>query len=616
MRTSLHVPENLLQLYVENSPLALIQFGTDLRITAWSERATAMFGWTEDEVRGKTLDELAFVHEGDRADVAAMFIELANGPVNWRANTNRNRRKDGELVWCRWFNAYLISDRFTGFVSLAEDITETTLAHEAASASEERLRALFEATPDAVTFFDTHGKITDSNPSSERLMGVPRAELNAHPFTDFILPDDLTFAAELFARALTETVSAELTVKRLDGSTLPVELVAGPLREGGAVTGVYCSARDITERNEALARIEASEERFRSIFDNNPDPMIAFDASGTVTRANAAAGRVLEIDNDSLVGKTLGDIATDGDLTAALACFNRALAGMAGGVELHVRHAREHSLPAFVTMIPIRFRGRAAGVDLHVRDLRAAIAQQRQIAAHAERIRDLYMSAAAASENAEQQIKATIESGCRILGVSAGALYESSTENMIESYGEPLGPGLARLAFGSERAVTIDDLRAVPELADEPDAAPFVAFIGTPIDVSGTRYGCLCFADRRRRRTPFDDVDRDLVQLMGALVELGHRARPLARAAPDAGLQRHGDVAAQPGLARRSSARAARRSPAHRNLRRRAVSRPRPIQGHQRHARPRQRRQAAAHRRRTAGARDPNRRRRGAHGGR
>ena len=66
--------------------------------------------------------------------------------------------------------------------------------------------------------------------------------------------------------------------------------------------------------------------------------------------------------------------------------------------------------------------------------------------------------------------------------------------------------------------MAIDDLRAMPELAGVPDAAAFVAFIGTPIDVSGARYGCLCFADRRRRRTPFDDVDRDLVQLMGALV--------------------------------------------------------------------------------------------------
>jgi len=164
VRTSLHVPENLLQLYVENSPLALIQFSPDLRITAWSERATAMFGWSEDEVRGKTLDEFGFVYEDDRDGVAAMFAELAEGPVNWKAHSNRNRRKDGEIVHCRWFNAYLVSDRFTGFVSLAEDVTETTLAREAAAANEERLRALFAATPDALSFMDVSGRITDVNP--------------------------------------------------------------------------------------------------------------------------------------------------------------------------------------------------------------------------------------------------------------------------------------------------------------------------------------------------------------------------------------------------------------------------------------------------------------------
>jgi diguanylate cyclase (GGDEF)-like protein/PAS domain S-box-containing protein len=531
VRTTPQVPENLLQLYVENSPLALIQFGLDLRIVAWSERAAALFGWTEDEVRGKTLDEFGFVHEDDRDGVSTMFAALADGPVNWEAHSNRNRRKDGGVVYCRWFNAYLVSERFTGFVSLAEDVTEATQAREAASASEERLRALFDATPDALTFFDTTGKITDANPASERLMGVSRAELNAHPFSDFILPEDMTFAADLFARVLGgETVSAELTVRRLDGHTLPVELVAGPLRERGTIAGVYCSARDITERNETLNQVEASEARFRSIFDNNPDPMIAFDAAGTVTRANAAAGRVLEIDAETLVGQTLGDIATDADLTTALACFNRALAGLAGGIELHVRHAREHSLPAFVTMIPIRIRGLAAGVHLHVRDLRSTIAQQRQIAAHAERIRDLYMSAAASSGNTEDQIAATIEAGCRILGLSAGALYDSETDKVVEAFGEVLGVRLARLALESERALTIDDLRGVPELADDPESAPFVSYIGTPIDIGGTRFGCLCFADRRRRRTPFDDVDRDLVQLMGALVSSAiERGRSRAR---------------------------------------------------------------------------------------
>jgi diguanylate cyclase (GGDEF)-like protein/PAS domain S-box-containing protein len=523
----LQVPEQLLQLYVENSPLALIHFDPDGRIVAWSERATAMFGWTLDDVNGKTLDELGFVHADDRARAAALFADLAASMQLWTSGTLRNLRRDGTSVTCRWFNARVDG----GCLAVVEDVTEAALAREAASAIEERLRELFEATPDSLSFLDCAGKITDSNPASERVMGVSRTALIGRPFSDFIVPDDLGLASDLFGRILAgETVQAELTVRRPDGTTFPVDLVAGPLHERGTICGVYCAARDLSEKTEALARAEAGEERFRSIFDNNPDPMLAFDAHATVTSANAAAGRILELDPATLVGQSLSDVVVGADVADALASFNRALAGLAAGVELRLRHSREESLPAFVTMIPIRFRGLAAGVHLHLRDLRASLAQQRQIAAHAERIRDLYLSAAAANENAEHQIAATIEAGCRILGLSAGTLYEAETDRVLQTFGEPLGSELARLPLRSERAVAFDDLRESPLAIEEPDGAPFIAFIGTPIDVSGARYGSLCFSDRRRRRTPFDDVDRDLVQLMGALVGSAiERSRSRAR---------------------------------------------------------------------------------------
>jgi diguanylate cyclase (GGDEF)-like protein/PAS domain S-box-containing protein len=514
-----HVPENLLQLYVENSLLAFIQFDADRNVVAWSDRATSIFGWTEDEVRGHPLDDFRMVVDEDRPGVEDLFASLARGPVNWQANNNRNRRRDGRIIHCRWFNAYLVSESFTGYVSLAEDVTDAMLAIEAARVSQERLRSLFEATPDALTLFNAMGVITDANPASERNMGVSRDEIINRSFADFIDPAEIAGGAEMFSRVLAgDTIKAEITALRGDGTTFPVDIVAGPLREHGEIVGAYCSARDITERNESLTLIEASEERFRSIFDNNPDPMIAFDADATVMRANGAAGRVLEIDPETLVGTTLGDLVVDADLTVALACFNRAMAGMAGGVELNVAHARDAALPAFVTMIPIRFRGLSSGVHLHVRDLRASLAQQRQIAAHAERIRDLYVSAAASNEHAGKQITATIEAGCRILGLSSAALYETASDRIVETFGEPLGTGLARLALASDRALALDDVRGTSALAGDADATPFVAFIGTPIEVNGVRYGSLCFADRWRRRTPFDDVDRDLVQLMAALV--------------------------------------------------------------------------------------------------
>jgi diguanylate cyclase (GGDEF)-like protein/PAS domain S-box-containing protein len=515
---ALPLPEDVLRLYVENASLALVQLDARLRFVAWSDRAASLFGWTAAEVLGKTPDEVGLVDPADRTVAAELFAGLATGGESWKTSVQRNRRRDGGLLYCRWFHARIDSPAFDGYVALAEDVTEATLAREAASASEERLRALFEATPDALTFFDVTGMITDSNPASERLMGANREALIGRPFGDFVVPGDLTLAAQLLGRVLAgETVGAELTVRRPDGSTFPVDLVAGPLREHGTITGAYCSARDVSEKNAALAQLEAGEERFRSIFDNNPDPMIAIDADATVTRANAAAATVLGMEPQALVGLTLGDVASDADLPTALACFNRALAGIAGGVELQIRQPGDEPLPAFVTMIPIRFRGAAAGVHLHVRDLRGVLAHQRQVAEHAERIRDLYVSAAAANQNAERQIAATLEAGCRILGLSCGALYDAEADRVVATFGEPLGAALVRLALEAGGAVAFDDLRALPQAPAEPGSAPFVSYIGTSIDIGGLRFGTLSFADHRRRAA-FDDVDRDLVQLMGALV--------------------------------------------------------------------------------------------------
>ena len=189
---------------------------------------------------------------------------------------------------------------------------------------------------------------------------------------------------------------------------------------------------------QARAVRKTSEAHFQSIFDNNPDPMIALDVNGGVTRANAAAARLLTAAPERLVGQTLGDLVGDDALPIVLASYNRALAGLAGSVEIPVRHAKGATIPAQVTLIPIDADDDIAGVCLQIRDMRATLAHEGHVAGYAERIRDLYLSAANANENAEKQISATIEAGCRILGVSSGALYDAEADRIVHANGAPI----------------------------------------------------------------------------------------------------------------------------------------------------------------------------------
>ncbi len=154
-----------------------------------------------------------------------------------------------------------------------------------------------------------------------------------------------------------------------------------------------------------------------------------------------------------------------------------------------------------------------------VDDVTDLVTTRAEAAAQSERLRELYLVAAAANATAESQIAATIDAGCRLLGLSAGSLYDAQADRSIATAGEPVPRRLARLALGTDGALALDDLRGVPYLGDAElgENCPG-AYIGTAIDVGSTRYGSLSFAGEEPRAEPFSASDRDLVQLMGALV--------------------------------------------------------------------------------------------------
>ncbi len=520
----------LLTHYLNNSAHALIGWDADVRFIEWSPQAEVIFGWTAAEVLGKRMDEIGFVFPDDAPNVDDLVAQLLGGSTSWNVSENRNRRKDGSVIWCRWFNAFSNRGDFRGFVSLAEDITAMVEAREAAMESEARLQSLFAATPDSVTFYDVAGRVVDVNDATARLMEVPKETLIGRSYDEFVGPESTELVHALFATVLSgSTINVLMPVRRPNGSYLIGNVTAGPLRTNREISGAFVNVHDVTEQREVIERIEASEERFRALFDNNPDAMLTFDADGLVSGANAAAGRTLGRPPDEIVGQTLVDIVGDEHVSHALAAFNRALRGAACGNEIGVR-SHNGLIPTFLTMIPIRLKDRAVGVHVHVRDRRAEIEQQAQTATYAERIRDLYLTAAAANQNAERQIAATLEAGCRILGMSSAALYESETDSIVATFGPPLPPALAQLALEGEGAIAIDDRRVLAPLQGDDGNDPIVAVIGTRITAGDGTYGTLTFASPIFKPWPFVSVDTDLVQLMGALVSSAiERGRSRAR---------------------------------------------------------------------------------------
>jgi PAS domain S-box-containing protein len=111
--------------HVDNSPLAVVEWGPDMRLTRWAGEAERIFGWKAEEVLGKRMEDFQWIYTGDQALVAEVSADLQAGTNPRRFSENRNYRKDGSVIFCEWYNSSFVdpSGNLKSILSLILDIT-------------------------------------------------------------------------------------------------------------------------------------------------------------------------------------------------------------------------------------------------------------------------------------------------------------------------------------------------------------------------------------------------------------------------------------------------------------------------------------------------------------
>ena len=118
--------------HVENSPLAVIEWDTDFRVSRWSESAERLFGWKAEEVLGKHVGDWHFVFDEDVDGVEQVTNRQRVGEELQGVQRNRNYTKDGAVLYCEWYNSVLRDDagNLVSVLSLVLDVTARKLAEE------------------------------------------------------------------------------------------------------------------------------------------------------------------------------------------------------------------------------------------------------------------------------------------------------------------------------------------------------------------------------------------------------------------------------------------------------------------------------------------------------
>ncbi|MFQ4146971.1 PAS domain S-box protein [Chlorogloeopsis sp. ULAP02] len=121
-----------LNFHVENTPLAVIEWNTNLQITRWSAAAARIFGWQAEEVLHKKYGEWQFVYEEDSQRILNVWRQILGGNEPQVLCCNRNYTKSGNIVYCEWYNSTLTDElgNVVSVLSLVQDVTKRQQAEQ------------------------------------------------------------------------------------------------------------------------------------------------------------------------------------------------------------------------------------------------------------------------------------------------------------------------------------------------------------------------------------------------------------------------------------------------------------------------------------------------------
>jgi PAS domain S-box-containing protein len=130
--------------------------------------------------------------------------------------------------------------------------------------SEEKYRDLVDLSPDAIFVVNSAGNCVSANPAGLELLKRPAGEFTGIPVTDTYLPKDRgAFQSRIEAIEGGTTLRFERTFLRTDGTTLPVEVSASPMRDGYFQTVM----RDISERKRSEAALANAFQEIQALKD-------------------------------------------------------------------------------------------------------------------------------------------------------------------------------------------------------------------------------------------------------------------------------------------------------------------------------------------------------------
>lgn len=271
-RNKLHDQNRYLASIVESSADAIYGNDLDGNIISWNRSAEDMYGYTREEMMGKSV--LVLVPPDKMEEYNEFKAEITLGRAINKHDTIQ-MKKNGEIIDVAIYISPMYDKNgiINGAATIAHDIHDRKLMEKTLKESEEKYREVFRNANDMISLNLMNddglpGKFIDVNKIGLERYGYSYEEfLNMTP-QDIVAPEDqIKMPINAKNLGLTGYAEFEMTTISKSGKKIPVEINNHLFELNGKQVAIAV-VRDVTERKKSEKALIESENKYRSLFEN------------------------------------------------------------------------------------------------------------------------------------------------------------------------------------------------------------------------------------------------------------------------------------------------------------------------------------------------------------
>jgi PAS domain S-box-containing protein len=278
--------------------------------TTFNERWAEMIGYTLAEISPVSIDTWTkFTHPEDLKTAEEQLKQVFEKERDYYDCEFRMRHRNGDWVWVRDRGkvvTWTADDQPLLMAGTHQDLSVRKRAEEETA----RFKTIFDKAVFGNAIADLDGKLVYINQYFAKVHGYEPEELVGQPLSVFHtqkqIPEVERAITRMMAHGHHET--KEIWHVHRDGTEFPMLMSGVLLRdEHSKAQFMATSAVNITDLKQTEAMLQASEEKYRRLFETMSQGVIHQAAGGIIISANPAASQLLGLSVDEISGKTCMD---------------------------------------------------------------------------------------------------------------------------------------------------------------------------------------------------------------------------------------------------------------------------------------------------------------------